>query len=337
MKIGRNDPCPCGSGLKYKKCCADKIEIVRDTAVTGPVMDDIKQLLQGRTFNSIDEVNALLRQQMQKQSQAALEDFQGLSPEQMHRILHFPFSSPQLVTIPEKLSVIPDAPIIKAFMLLAEGIGEAGIKPTATGNLPRQLCRDAAKTYLGEEEYARWSKYGELKSEPEFSELHVTRLVAEMAGLVRKYKGKFILSRECRTMLSNEDGVTAIYPRLLKLFVQEYEWSYQDRFNELPFLQQSFLFILYLLHKHGDDWQTNRFYEDLYIKAFPRLLNEVQPPTSYYTPEKCLRLSYSVRCLERFAEFFGLVEIERPEKDRYSEDFRVRKLPLLDQVVEFRC
>ncbi len=24
MKIGRNDPCPCGSGLKYKKCCMGK-------------------------------------------------------------------------------------------------------------------------------------------------------------------------------------------------------------------------------------------------------------------------------------------------------------------------
>ncbi len=23
-KIGRNDPCPCGSGLKYKKCCGNK-------------------------------------------------------------------------------------------------------------------------------------------------------------------------------------------------------------------------------------------------------------------------------------------------------------------------
>ena len=21
MKIGRNDPCPCGSGTKFKKCC----------------------------------------------------------------------------------------------------------------------------------------------------------------------------------------------------------------------------------------------------------------------------------------------------------------------------
>ena len=24
MKIGRNDPCPCGSGKKYKKCCLEK-------------------------------------------------------------------------------------------------------------------------------------------------------------------------------------------------------------------------------------------------------------------------------------------------------------------------
>src|SRR3990167_5164548 len=23
-KIGRNDPCPCGSGKKFKKCCIDK-------------------------------------------------------------------------------------------------------------------------------------------------------------------------------------------------------------------------------------------------------------------------------------------------------------------------
>ncbi|MFC4809782.1 SEC-C metal-binding domain-containing protein [Paenibacillus sp. GCM10023250] len=23
-KVGRNDPCPCGSGIKYKKCCLEK-------------------------------------------------------------------------------------------------------------------------------------------------------------------------------------------------------------------------------------------------------------------------------------------------------------------------
>jgi hypothetical protein len=24
QKVGRNDPCPCGSGKKYKKCCEEK-------------------------------------------------------------------------------------------------------------------------------------------------------------------------------------------------------------------------------------------------------------------------------------------------------------------------
>jgi len=26
IKVGRNDACPCGSGLKYKKCCLGKTE-----------------------------------------------------------------------------------------------------------------------------------------------------------------------------------------------------------------------------------------------------------------------------------------------------------------------
>ena len=26
VKVGRNDPCPCGSGKKYKQCCQQKIE-----------------------------------------------------------------------------------------------------------------------------------------------------------------------------------------------------------------------------------------------------------------------------------------------------------------------
>lgn len=34
MKIGRNDPCPCGSGKKYKKCCLAKDEAAARSAYT---------------------------------------------------------------------------------------------------------------------------------------------------------------------------------------------------------------------------------------------------------------------------------------------------------------
>jgi len=30
-KVGRNDPCPCGSGKKYKKCCEKKSSMQRRT------------------------------------------------------------------------------------------------------------------------------------------------------------------------------------------------------------------------------------------------------------------------------------------------------------------
>ena len=33
MKIGRNDPCPCGSGKKYKHCCYEKDHVKHEEPV----------------------------------------------------------------------------------------------------------------------------------------------------------------------------------------------------------------------------------------------------------------------------------------------------------------
>ena len=48
-KIGRNDPCPCGSGKKYKKCCATKALGPRKVTVqsAGNMMGRISSLSQG--------------------------------------------------------------------------------------------------------------------------------------------------------------------------------------------------------------------------------------------------------------------------------------------------
>ena len=37
MKIGRNAPCHCGSGKKYKQCCLRKDEEAARTALATPV------------------------------------------------------------------------------------------------------------------------------------------------------------------------------------------------------------------------------------------------------------------------------------------------------------
>ena len=56
MKIGRNDPCPCGSGKKYKKCCINK-EIDFNTLQFGNSVNGVES-------NGKTEVNDPLLQQV---------------------------------------------------------------------------------------------------------------------------------------------------------------------------------------------------------------------------------------------------------------------------------
>jgi hypothetical protein len=332
MKVGRNDPCPCGSGMKFKKCCAGKDEPGEQAGDLGALMAELKRQFEGRTVTSLEEANLFAGQFMGERNLAPIADFHGLSSEQMHRFLYFPLDSPQLVSFPTCLAALPQAPIATLFQLLFAAIGEGGLKPTVTGNLPRQTCRDLALAYWGEEKYAAAARYGEIRSEPEFIDLHVTRLVAEVAGLVRKYQGKFILSKDCRKLMA-EHGLAGVYPRLFLAFVRKYNWGFRDRWQEIPMVQQSFLFTLHLLNRYGDSWRPNAFYEDCFLRAFPQLLHETKG--DYLPPETVLRRCYSLRCLENFAEFLGLVEIERDPVDRYADAFRIRKLPLLEQAVRF--
>jgi hypothetical protein len=47
MSIGRNDPCPCGSGKKYKKCCLDGETSWRQGIVNSDIEQAVKTTLLG--------------------------------------------------------------------------------------------------------------------------------------------------------------------------------------------------------------------------------------------------------------------------------------------------
>jgi hypothetical protein len=332
--IGRNDSCPCGSGKKFKHCCLGKKNCTASSHGAAGISEALRIALEGRKFNSLDEAQAFLDQYSQQQNHRRLDEFHGLSPEQMHQILNFPFASPGLARFPELLDAIPAAPILTLFELLTDAIGEQGLKPTAKGNLPRNFCREAALAYWGEQRYQENTRYGGINREEDFADLHVTRLVAELAGLIRKYKGRFILSRDCRRVLAG-DGMTAIYPTLFKAYVEEFNWAYSDGYPELRFMQSAFLFTLYLLTRYGDIWRPQVFYEDAFLRAFPMLLEEV-PASQVFSPDETVRRCYTVRALVHFAGFLGLATVEPASDELLCHEYRVKSLPLLDQVVQFQ-
>lgn len=332
--IGRNDPCPCGSGKKFKKCCLGKRESGTPGHAATAVSDELRQALGDRQFGSLEEVQAFLDHHVQRQNRRPVDEFHGLSPEQMYRLLNFPFTTPALFRFPDVLETAPAAPILTLFSLLVEAIGEQGLKPTARGNLPRKFCRESALTYWGEATYEEHTRFGSINKEDDFPDLHVTRLVAELAGLVRKYKGRFILSRDGRKLLVG-DGLAAVYPKLFRTYVGQLNWAYRDGYPELRFIQSAFLFTLYLLTQYGDTWKPHEFYEDSFLRAFPAVLDEV-PQSQVFSPEEEVRACYTWRTLVHFAGFLGLATVE-PVTDAFlCRDYRVKALPLLHEAVQFQ-
>ena len=333
MKTNRNDPCPCGSGKKYKKCC-----LGQDGSRSGPgdmqdIMAGVKKMLDGKEFSSLEEAQAEINKYMHRKNSAPLAEFHGLSSEQMYRFLYFPLDSPSLVRFAKGFEKSPAAPALTLFALLAEAIGGKGLKATAKGNLPQRFCREAALAFWGEEKYEKRTRYGSIRSEMDFFDMHFLRLVAGLAGLVRKYKGKFILSVKCRKKIAAH-GVGAVYPDLFMAYVKKFNWAYRYGYQEIPFVQQAFLFTLFLLNKYSNKSRPQTFYEDIFLQAFPAVFNEIEE-VPYQSTEETARSAYFYRTLKDFAEFFGLAELQATSEDYLDRQYKVKKLPLLDQFVSF--
>jgi hypothetical protein len=56
-KIGRNDPCPCGSGKKYKKCCeSSAMQAAAERARAAADLAQRTSVVHGRTAAAVDEI-----------------------------------------------------------------------------------------------------------------------------------------------------------------------------------------------------------------------------------------------------------------------------------------
>ena len=328
----RNEPCPCGSGLKYKRCCLSKTITITPDA-NRSLHHEIQQATAGQEFQTMAEARRFIEQYMSSRNQTAQLDFAGLSSAQMHALLHAPFDSPEVVLFPEVLPSKPDAPVLKLFNLLAEAIGEEGVKTTAKGNLSQKLCRETALAYLGEEGVQEYTRYRGINKEEDFRELHIVRLVAGLAGLLRKYKGSFVLTRKFRDVQARH-GDAGIYPLLMRAYAVDYNWGHGDRYPELGIVQQAFAFTLYLLQKYGKTQRPSEFYEKAFIRAFPMAL--IEAGGSYFPPERTLSSCYAHRSFRNFAAFFGLVELSASGIDLLLNPFSLVKTPLLDEVIRFQ-
>lgn len=324
MPFYTDELCSCGSGKPFRKCCFDS-ENKDLLDEYHSFMKTLRAEIQTK-FNDMDKPEDLNHLQvamdhlMYERNHTALDCFQGLSPTQMQQLLSAPFDNHVLSWHFEGVTNFEGIPILSLSLALASFLdSEKGGKITVTGNLPRKICQDIEADPAFSEYNTLFilTRRGALSTEMDFPELHYTRVLMQLSGLIRKYKGHWVLTKKMKSLYSAHlsgdiDGTRELYQILLKCFCEKLNWAYihYDEFTA-PKTQHTFAYSLFLLSKLGAQWCSTNTYNSAYEKAFPLA---VPPKRSYFDPNHSTQ--YETLMWDQFAYYFGLIESEQGSHDR---------------------
>lgn len=330
MKIGRNDPCPCGSGNKYKRCCMDAI-----SKQHAEIFDDIAQTVAMSPGLNLEELNIVAQRKMADYNNRPRKELCGLSSTQMANWLYAPFDELEWVKIqtPEDLSASPVMRYLN--LILEQAMAQGGsIKATAKGNLPAKLVKQASEL-LPEFAVAQYEKIPSISeftgsNEDKFNALHYTRLLAQIAGILYLRSGRIHVKKTAQKQFQIH-GISVFFLPMLEAAVKQFNWGYLDTWPEFLDLRLFWLFMLWRIQVHGS---VDQLMDEMHT-AVPDLVQQL-PDHKYLSKAKQFSAIIECRFVDRFLQFWGFVIVD---PRRYIDEKRVpikaTLLPLFEQSFSF--
>lgn len=330
MKLGRNEPCPCGSGKKHKRCCMDSVSKQHVN-----VIDDIEQAVTMNPNLTFDELNVVAQRKIQHGNECPNDDFYGLTPTQMSRWLYGSFNEWAEVNVSAP-SDLTSSPVMRYLELIVDEAMEQGgsFKATTKGNLPAKLVKKASDLLpeFAVAEYEQNISISEYmgSNEDKFNALHYTRILAEVTGIIYLRSGRFHIKKDMQKQY-RAHGINTFFLPMLEAAVSQYNWGYFDSWEQGEDLGIFWLFMLWRLQNHSDIEQLVKEVE----LAFPKLLLQFTPE-EYATPTQLLGILIESRFLERFLQFWGFITVDPKRfKDGKYVSRKVEVQPLLKQTFQF--
>ena len=399
MRVGRNDPCPCGSGRKYKHCCLradeerarggsepgggfgsgarpgagsaagttragmesfDPEEMLMAQAgvssreelhrlmrefeahceslpdgASAPtfmqylgraneasgVQNRLAEEVRGREFENREELENYVSAFTAAESSATLDDFEGLSPGEMHTLLYGQLAdNDALVAFSDALSDEKARSValvrVVQWVLKYHVDHDGEVKLTDRGNYPRALCR----AFLGRFEPGVDTGRS-VPSEQSIPLLYAAHDVLVGGDYTEESAKKSWIATQGVSAFSRGTWA-AVYRTALLYLLDAHDWKLwlpeELQHAHFDIIGQAGVFLLYLLHRHPTG-TVGEFY-DRFTRAFPAF---TQPTQGREADEDLFRDIFSILFFEHAGPLFGLVRL--PEGyDTYPASPQVR-------------
>jgi hypothetical protein len=226
---------------------------------------------------------------------------------------------------------IGNPPVVKEATVLLNLLTEfQPVKATAKGNLPQKIVREFC-TRAELELFKR-----KAHSEMDIRTLTALRHVLTKCGWIKLRNKKFSLTKKGERLL--KDGFTGEeFLHLLKKYKENLNWAFFDYYPELPIVQWSMLFSLYMLNQVADNYISEEKFAEYFIEAFPMALAECEDVHEYTTPKEELQSALTFRFLEKFCIYFGFLMSKREKSNSkiYKKELFIKISPLFKKFFKF--
>lgn len=219
----------------------------------------------------------------------------------------------------------------RTFLKALQSAGE--VRATASKNLPRQFVAEVLPLLFDEKTLAKINQYSKVVNEQDISLLHYARVVAQAAGLVRIYKGKFGISK-AKAALLRDDRAGELYQCLFTAFFRKVNLAYMHpAVFEAHGLQAGAAYTLYRLGLVAKHWKS---IADLPTEVLlPAVRAEIETEirgSEYWTTEKLL----TGRLIQWLMDW-GLLEGRYEQESKYYKTLKaVRTTPLYAAGLRFQ-
>ncbi len=280
-------------------------------------------------MKEFEEFMQFVNGRMKDHNHQGLGDFEGYSSDEMHIILYDTFGdhSPiQFLDMAESdYDKIPILNQVKYLLSLVEKQGE--LKLTAKGYLLTKVVSDIYSQGFIKEDYIE-SGLVNLRRETDSMSINLTKILIQISGIVKKRHNKLSLTNLGKSVIHDNRKLLML---IFTTFTDKFNWAYYDNFGENNIGRLGYGFTLILLSKYGSEKRLDTFYAEKYLKAFPRMLNEIRE-SSYSTVQETASKCYTLRSFHRFLDYFGIIEIH--QSDMTLRDGFVNKTSLFDKWIK---
>ena len=259
----------------------------------------------------------------------------GFSPLMLDALARHPWNTPgsPLKLNPRlPLHMLETAPFFRNMRILLRKLcEEEKVKATAGGNFNRRFIESMVTVFLQGEALERTLRMNKVLNEPDVFPLHHARIVVELAGLIRKYKGHFLVVKKQRHLLEDANA-GELFARLFETYFCKFNVGYTHGLPEdLDWIQRETGFLLFPLCKVARKWIE---VEKLPGRTFhPMVLGRLEDQVS---GRKFLEVDDVVRYFFiRPLEDWGLVEVRKRKENYWERYTHLRVTDLYRRFIRF--